>query len=153
YGATFTITAAGGPQPPDFCVSVPIVGQGGFLITAQPPSPQPIAPGGPATHKRSVYSGSGVSGPVGLRYSHLENTSIGCSSPTVYPGGFTTMTVTTTSFITPNQYPITITGTSGGSHREATALLSVGTAAPASMLTPFPGTTLSTSPVVFTWDA
>src|SRR5207302_10577582 len=95
YGASFSVVAAGGSKRHSFGLSVPIVGQGDFSITAQATSAQPIAPSGIATYKVSVYSGSGFSSPVSLSASNVPaNASVGFSSPTVYPGGFATMTVT-----------------------------------------------------------
>jgi pimeloyl-ACP methyl ester carboxylesterase len=72
---------------------------------------------------------------------------------TVQPGGSAILTVTTSTSTPPGTYAIPIYGTSGSLSQTGAAILVVGPASPASMLTPPPGATIPGGTTTFTWNS
>ena len=125
-----------------------------FSITALP-SPQTVGPTGSASYTVLTNAVNGFSGSVYLSAGALPAGAAAVfNPPTVQAGQPSVLTVTTAASTPLGAYTIPITGTNGGSLNHATGVVvTVGTATPASMLTPPPGGTIPGGPTTFTWNS
>jgi uncharacterized membrane protein len=132
----FTITGTSGSLAHSVAATLVIQAPPDFSLGITPAS-QTVTAGGETTYTVTVTGSDGFAGDVGLAASGLPSGATVVFDP-VAPTPSSTLTITTTTSVTPGTYPFTVTGTSGSLAHSATATLVV-QAAPA-------GPTLSVSP-------
>jgi chitodextrinase len=113
YVASFNVTDNAGltdPSPKTRTVTV----VPSFSLSSAP-AVRTVAPGGGASFTVTVSPGTGFSGTVSFSVSGLPSTATAAFNPTtVTTSGSTTLTVSTTSSTPVGNYPLTISGSSGG---------------------------------------
>jgi hypothetical protein len=100
-----------------------------FTISSSPTS-QTVAPGGQTSYAVALSARNGYSSPVTLSVSGLPGSGALSNFPIsgVSPTSSTTLTVTTTTGVTPGKYTLTITGTGAdGTSHSTSATLTVAT--------------------------
>ena len=123
-----------------------------FTLTAAQSS-QNIAPTGAAGYSILVNTSAGFSGTVGLSASGLPAGATASFSPASVTGaGSSLLTVATTSATPLGTFPITVSGQSGSNTHTTMVFLTVGAATPATMISPAPGSNLTTSSRTFLWN-
>jgi hypothetical protein len=117
-----TITGTSGSLSHTAAVTVAVTD---FSVSAGPPS-QSVAAGSNAAYTVTVSAVNGFSGSVGLAVTGLPAGVTAAFAPSSVTGsGSSIMTLTTTSATAAGNYPLTITGTSGGVSRTASVTLTV----------------------------
>jgi hypothetical protein len=125
---TFQLPGCAAPATPDFAISAT-------------PATQTFTPGTGTSYTTNVTPTGGFGGTVTLTVSALPpGASASFSQQTITAGGASDLNVSTDSSVAPGSYPLTITGTSGGTVHTTQVTLVVGNPAPA------PDFTLSVSP-------
>jgi hypothetical protein len=129
---TFQLPGCAAPATPDFAVSAT-------------PASQTVAPGSGTSYTTNVTPTGGFGGNVDLTVSGLPTGASGVFTPSsVAGGGSSSLAITTTSSVAPGSYPLTITGTNGGTTHTAQVTLVIANPAPA------PDFTLAVSPATAT---
>lgn len=125
YYLLFLLNSAGVPSVGSFVQLTSSIPQADYSLTASPAS-QTVIAGTSTTYTLKVTSIAGFSGTVTMNVSGLPAGSTGNFSPQVVAGaGSTTLTINTNMLTPLGNYPLTITGVSGGNSHSTNVNLTV----------------------------
>ena len=145
-----TIAGVGGSITRTVFAILTIQGPADFTISANP-STVNGTPSSVASMNILVTGSQGFSGQVTVTPSGFpSNTTVSPSSAIVTGTGIASFLITTTNSANGN-FPINIMAANGSNSRRTTVMLSLGAAAPATMIAPSPGAFLTGSSANFTW--